>query len=93
VADTTITWSTLISPEDWYRLRLELVENGLPIPYSQGMAQNRKTGYQMSSRYDRPIPGFKVGRLTLVVTPPEDVPAEPVVSFLNKLFTFQENAA
>jgi len=91
VADTTITWSTLISPEDWHRLRLELVENGLPIPYSQGMAQNKKTGYRMSSRYDRPTPGFKVGRLTITVTTPEEVPEEPVISFLNRLFNTQEN--
>lgn len=88
-----ITWSKLISPEDWRRLRLELGENQFSIPYSQGMAQNKKTGYRMSSRYDQPKPGFKVGRLTLVVTPPEHVPAEPVISFLNRLFSSQESMA
>lgn len=47
----TVVWSSQISETKWQRLRRELKANRLEIPFSSGMAQNRKTGYHLSSNY------------------------------------------
>lgn len=85
-----ITWTLLISPDEWRELRRELARNEFSIPYEKGMAENRKTGYRVMSRYDAPVAGFKVGRLTLTVSDPYEAPAELVVEFLTRLFTVNQ---
>jgi len=84
------TWARLLSPEEWHRVRLELVENGFSLLYGWGVINNPKTGYRVLSVYERPVLGFSVGRLTLTVfSPYNDVPPDSVFQFLTKLFDFK----
>lgn len=44
-----------MSPEKWFKVRKELEENQLTIPYTRGMAHNKKTGYALNSEYDESV--------------------------------------
>ena len=80
----TAIWTTRISENKWRRVRRELEDNGLILPFTAGVAQNRKTGYMMMNRYDRDnsqleikitYPGYhRLGELT------------QLESFLQRLF-------
>jgi len=80
-------WTKLLSPEEWHRVRLELVENGFSVPYEWGVVNNPKTGYRVVSVYERPVLGFSIGRITLTVTSPyTNVLPDSVFQLLAKLF-------
>ena len=49
----TAIWTTHISESKWRRVRRELEDNGLVLPFTGGVTQNRKTGYILKNRYDR----------------------------------------
>ena len=49
----TATWTTQISESKWRRVRRELEDNGLVLPFTHGVAYNRKTGYTLTNKYDR----------------------------------------
>jgi hypothetical protein len=51
------------------------------MPFANGVAQNRKTGYTFSNKYDK-----NSSRLELKITYPKDVNPSPLVIFLDKLF-------
>lgn len=83
----TATWTTQILGPKWRRVRRELEDNGLVLPFTWGVAHNKETGYRMSSRYDR-----ETSRLEIkIVYPGEHKPKElrAVESFLQRLFESQ----
>lgn len=47
----TATWTSQISESKWRRVRRELEDNQLLMPFTNGVAQNRKTGYTFTSNY------------------------------------------
>ena len=77
----TVAWTTQISEAKWRRTRRELENNQLIMPFHSGVAQNRKTGYTFSNKYDRDS-----SRLELRITYPGDVNLRDVSVFMEQLF-------
>jgi hypothetical protein len=77
----TATWITHISESKWRRVRRELEDNGLTLPFTAGVAQNRKTGYTVSNRYDRDI-----SQLEIKITYPGDYHPLSIGTCLDHLF-------
>ena len=80
----TATWTTHISESKWRRVRRELEDNGLVLPFTQGVAQNRNTSYVLTNKYDR-----DTSRLEIKITYPVilNVPFEAsLVALLVRLF-------
>ena len=78
------TWTTQISESKWRRVRRELEDNGLVLPFTAGVTQNRKTGYTMTNRYDP-----DKSQLEIKITYPGDHRPEELThleSFLQCLF-------
>ena len=76
----TATWTTHISESKWRRVRRELEDNGLILPFTQGVARNKKTGYMVTNKFDQ-----DTGRLTIKVTYPEALNPSHVGSLLDSL--------
>lgn len=77
----TATWTTQISESKWKRVRRELEDNGLILPFTAGVAQNRKTGYTVSNRYDQ-----FTSRLEIKITYPGEYHPFSLSELLNRLF-------
>ena len=77
----TATWTTQISESKWRRVRRELEDNGLVLPFTAGVTQNRKTGYTMSNRYDQ-----NISQLEIKITYPGDSELRLIAVLLNQLF-------
>lgn len=77
----TATWTTQISESKWKRVRRELEDNGLVLPFTAGVVQNRKTGYTMINRYDR-----DTSLLEIKITYPGDPCFRYTVMMLDRLF-------
>ncbi len=83
----TAIWTTQISESKWRRVKRELEDNGLVFPFTAGVAQNRKTGYTVTNRYDR-----DTSQLEIKITYPGDHRPEELKhleSFLQRLFKSQ----
>ena len=77
----TAIWTTRISENKWQRVRRELEDNGLVLPFTQGVAQNRKTGYTMTNRYDS-----DKSQLEIKITYPGDYHPLSIGACLDHLF-------
>ena len=77
----TAIWTTQISEAKWRRVRRELEDNGLILPFSGGVSHNRKTGYILTNNYDR-----ETSTLRIQVTYPGEISIIPVCILLSGLF-------
>ena len=77
----TATWTTQISESKWRRVRRELEDNGLVLPFTSGVAQNRKTGYTLTNKYDR-----ESSRLEIKITYPGNHHPLLIGACLDRLF-------
>jgi hypothetical protein len=79
----TAIWTSQISESKWRRVRRELEDNQLTMPFTSGVAHNRKTGYTFTSNYY-----INTSQLVLRITypaPDEEVSLHLVNRFLNTI--------
>jgi len=73
----TLVWVTQIPDDKWRKVRAELEDNGISIPYTNGVVRNAKTGYTLLNRYQP-----ETGLLEIKVSYQNGRFSPEVVSFL-----------